>query len=1425
MDGGDPRDSDGHGSHTASTAAGNFVDDAVVVTPTDTYHASISGVAPHANIIMYAACCTGAALSAAIDQVVLDGVDAVNYSIGASGETPDPWNDVSAQQWLAVRDAGIFVATSAGNAGPGDETVGSPGDLPWMTTVGASSHNRVFLTSVTVNDGVNGPLTLSGQSMSAALDTPTEVVRSIDFADPDNGISEEDANLCADGIFPAGTFDGQIVICERGTYGRVAKGQTVADGGAGGYILAQPDEFGGGPGGVSTDPHVVPAVHIDYYSYQDLLAYLDNADGAVMGTITGATLDDSAANGDIMASFSSRGANRGFFSDLIVPNVTAPGRAIWAAYHQGDEGDGSYTWNVIQGTSMSSPHVAGAGALMVALHPDWTPAEIESALMTTANTNVLNDDGMNKATPFAQGAGAVKLGYAANAGFVLDVTTDDFTNSDPRQGGDPKTLNIANMGNSSCVLECSWTRTLTSVLDVDEDWTATLDMPEGMTGSVEPASFTLAAGGTQDVVVTVNVGGLEADTWHFAELMLDAASETTPDAHMPIAVSPTTGDLPGVVEIETGRSAGSQLVTDLTSIPITEMTIEAAGFAKGEIDTFELYEDPTNDIPDGFYDDLDQVYWRLINVPDGGLRLITEVIASESPDVDMAVGRDNNGNGMPDQDEEVCQSASGGPFERCNIMEPEAGDWWVIVLNWEESANAPDEVSLSTAVPVIGSGSMVVTGPESVEALEPFDLRVFWDDEMMAGDRWYGAFTIGTDPANPGNVGSVPVDLMRVEDDVAKSVDVSEAGAGDVVEYTLTVLPNVLHEDLSYVISDTLPSGVTYVDGSAVATDGTVSVADGVVTWTGTMPTFFGVEGKYNVTTSADDPTCDTGFGGYVDLAGFGIMPQAAITGDSQAWTTGLAQNPFQFYGGSRENGITFTDDGFAYFDSTQGDAPWTNTALPDVADPNDLMAMFWNDMEIIYSADPADLRGVSLARAGAEVFIIEYDGMQPWTSDGVHDDRYDFEVVVFSTIDNTPGAPEIVFAYDNFIGSPESATIGVENFTGSAATEFLFGDPAGVISDGLMICFDYDGPTAAPVEISYQVTVDADVEIGSDVTNTAVSDTDLPGSMEASTSASFMVVQKELEGSITQTPSADPLVYGDSVAVDVNLLNATSDDIADGSAIVWLDDEVTYVDGSAYNATPLTAMQAADLLARMGQEAPAAADESHGGNEVVGILWTGMIANGDSTDFGFVGMVNSTTGSIMHAVNVFDGYMPIGTFASDSLEITETAMVELPLLADTWVNSAGGSEALNFNDYAALVARTTGLDNILLTFDRSALPEGANLISAELMVNVTLESGAFGKELTVLNSESFDSATVTFETAPAVYNPGEPVAAAVGMLSFDVLNNVAAWDAVGAQATADHHMDYLAISASGPFGRFSMDSMEAFEAKAPMLTVVYFVE
>ncbi|MCB8946254.1 MAG: S8 family serine peptidase, partial [Ardenticatenaceae bacterium] len=523
VNGGDPRDSDGHGSHTSSTSAGNFVYDTVITTTTQVFTASISGVAPHANVIMYAACCAGSALSAARDQAVLDGVNVVNYSIGASVPTANPWSDAESQQWLNMRDAGIFVATSAGNNGPNDATLFRPGDIPWLTAVAASTHNRAFLNSLTVSDGVTASITLDGESMTGPLSTPAEVVFSSWYT-LGGTIDPEDARLCGSSSgnpFPPGTFNGEIVVCERGIYGRVEKGQNVAAAGAGGYILAQPDEFGGGPGSLASDPHVLPAVHIDYYEYQDLLNYMANASGTVSGTIAGSILDIDDAHGDILASFSSRGPNSApLLPDILKPQVAAPGRAIWAAYHQGAGGDGTYTYNVIQGTSMASPHVAGAGALLMALHPEWTPSMIESAMATTANTNVFNDDGINQATPFGIGSGRVDLEAAAQAGFVLDVTTAEFQAANPGTGGDPKALNLSSMANADCQNTCSWTRTVSSTQGVAVTWTASVQAPAGMTLTVDPPSFVLPAYGTQSFTVTADVTNMPVGQWNFGEVGL-----------------------------------------------------------------------------------------------------------------------------------------------------------------------------------------------------------------------------------------------------------------------------------------------------------------------------------------------------------------------------------------------------------------------------------------------------------------------------------------------------------------------------------------------------------------------------------------------------------------------------------------------------------------------------------------------------------------------------------------------------------------------------------------------------------------------------------------------------------------------------------------------------------------------------------------
>ncbi len=164
---------------------------------------------------------------------------------------------------------------------------------------------------------------------------------------------------------------------------------------------------------------------------------------------------------------------------------------------------------------------------------------------------------------------------------------------------------------------------------------------------------------------------------------------------------------------------------------------------------------------------------------------------------------------------------------------------------------------------------------------------------------------------------------------------------------------------------------------------------------------------------------------------------------------------------------------------------------------------------------------------------------------------------------------------------------------------------------------------------------------------------------------------------------------------------------------------------------------------------------------------------------------------------------------------------VTLPLLADTWVN--GGQKTTNFNDYAALIARTTGLDNVLLVFDRSPLPIGAEIVSASLDVLTTLESGTKGKALAVLNNVApFDPTKVTYATAPGVFNPGPAASVRLGAITIDAKGQVATCDRMDQQ----EHLGgkcYLAITAAGPLGRVAMQSLESWpRGQQPRLTVSY---
>ena len=761
------RDSNGHGSHTAGTAAGNIVFDAVVEAPTKTFTADISGVAPHANIIAYAACCSGSALTAARDQALLDGVDVINYSIGSSGPTGDFWGDSEAIQWLALRDAGVFVATSNGNAGNGDATTGSPSDLPWLTSVGANSHNRSFLVTLTLSDTTNAQITVSGQAMTSGYG-PAGVVFSNSITDTD------ETRLCAPGAFDPETFNGEIVICERGTYGRVAKGQSVLNGGAGGFILAQAIEETGGPGAVAADTHVLPAAHIDYNEYQKLRQFiLTDSIGTVTGVLSGASLDFDDVHGDIMASFSSRGPN-GSDADLIVPNVTAPGRAILAAYHQGDA-DGDHTYNVIQGTSMSSPHVAGAAALLSALHPDWTPAEMQSALMMTARDTVLDDDATTVATPFAQGSGHINVYLAAQSPLIMDVTKAQYDAADPdvENGFGVRDLNIPSLGNNECIGSCSWTRSVENASDEALSWTVSFDGPAGFAASVSPPAFTLDPGESQEIEIELNVNSITVNgEWQFGSFDFDETSGNYPNAHWPFAVIPNTSNIPETLDIETRTTSGSVDMVDLVSRDISNFHTDVTGLKKADRHAFTLIQDNNTgaDFPDIFFDDQATTQFIPITVPADSFSVIADIVDTASPDLDMLLFLDADANGPdladvgdPEANPDACQSASGGSAEFCEILSPTAGTYYVAIINYSQATDGGDPVDLATAViPANGAdeGNLTVSGPTTVSDGSPYSITVGYDEPgMTAIDKLYGYFTVGSDPGNAGNVATVRVGL------------------------------------------------------------------------------------------------------------------------------------------------------------------------------------------------------------------------------------------------------------------------------------------------------------------------------------------------------------------------------------------------------------------------------------------------------------------------------------------------------------------------------------------------------------------------------------------------------------------------------------------------------------------------------------------
>jgi subtilisin family serine protease len=549
------RDHDGHGTHTSSTAAGNAgVSARIFGRP----FGIVSGIAPRARVAMYKALWNDVGgftsdLAAAIDAAVADGVDVINYSIGSSVPSYTGADDLS---FLFAARNGVYVASSAGNDGPGAETIGSPSADPWLTTVGASTQNRTFQATATLGNGT----TVTGASVTEAIGT-RPLVDSANLTA--TGADPADAALCMAGSLDPAKTAGNIVLCLRGGNARVDKSKVVRDAGGVGMILYNPDNVMA----LVTDNHWVPSVHINFTDGTAVKNYIA-APGPSTASISAGT--KVPAQGSVMADFSSRGPNTAAL-DIIKPDVTAPGVNILAGNTPTPfSSRPGQLFQSISGTSMSSPHVAGIGALLVQAHRDWTPGMIKSALMTTGRQDVVKEDTTTAADPFDFGAGHVVPNSAANPGLVYPTTYDDYiaflcgaTTGLVSQAAcdaraalglsfDASDLNIASIGIAGLVGSQTVTRKVMSVASGSTTWHATATVP-GYNVTV-PANFTLAPAATKSFGVTFQRTTAPLDEWVFGEFVL---SDGTHQVRSPVALRAQSVVAPDLVSEDATAASGS----------------------------------------------------------------------------------------------------------------------------------------------------------------------------------------------------------------------------------------------------------------------------------------------------------------------------------------------------------------------------------------------------------------------------------------------------------------------------------------------------------------------------------------------------------------------------------------------------------------------------------------------------------------------------------------------------------------------------------------------------------------------------------------------------------------------------------------------------------------------------------------------------
>nr|KYP32508.1 Cucumisin [Cajanus cajan] len=496
------RDVDGHGTHTASTAAGNQVSTASML---GLAQGTARGGAIKARIAVYKVCwydtgCADADVLAAFDDAIADGVDIISVSLGGFSDENYFRDGIAIGAFHAVRN-GVLTVTSAGrNNGPRPSSLSN--FLPWSITVAASTIDRKFVTKVELGNNNS----YEGISINT-FDLKGKLYPIIYGGDaPNKDYDGSESRFCFSGSLDKKLVQGKIVLCESrskaigpfdaGAVGALVQGQNYRD-----------------------SPSTLPLAG-SYLGLQDGATVYDYINSTRTPTATifkSDEIKDTVA--PVVASFSSRGPSL-VTPEILKPDLVAPGVAIlasWSPVSPPSDVDGdnrTLNFNIISGTSMACPHVSGAAAYVKSFHPTWSPAAIRSALMTTAKQLIPSE---NFQAEFAYGAGQIDPSKAVFPGLVYDAGEIDYVRLLCGQGYSSRTLQLITGDNSSCSetkygsardlnyasfalsvppsnssVSGSFNRTVTNVGSATSTYKAIVTAPQGLKIEVNPSvlSFT-----------------------------------------------------------------------------------------------------------------------------------------------------------------------------------------------------------------------------------------------------------------------------------------------------------------------------------------------------------------------------------------------------------------------------------------------------------------------------------------------------------------------------------------------------------------------------------------------------------------------------------------------------------------------------------------------------------------------------------------------------------------------------------------------------------------------------------------------------------------------------------------------------------------------------------------------------------------------